>query len=114
MQRRTLGPNHQVASTLLRLSALELARSRPAEAEVHAREAVEIRAARLPEGHWLRAMSEVGRAEALLALGRHRETVPWLERAAAVLARQFGERDMRTMNARLMVTRAATVAESRY
>ena len=114
MQRRTQGHSHnQVAATLLRLAALELARSRPAEAEVHAREAVEIRAARLPNGHWLRAMSEVGRAEALLALGRHRETMPWLERAAAVLARQLGEHDTRAVKARRLVATAAMAPQSR-
>ncbi len=114
MQRRTQGPTHpHVAATLLKLSTLALARSRPADAESLARAAVDIRAARLPDGHWLRAMSEVTRAEALVALGRQRDTAPWLSDAAAVLARQLGERDPRAEHARRLADRAASGSEAR-
>jgi serine/threonine protein kinase len=114
MQRRTQGPTHpQVAATLLKLSALALTRSRPADAESLARAAVDIRAARLPDGHWLRAMGEVTRAEALLALGRPEDTAPWLSHAAAVLGRLLGEGDARAQAARRLAARAAAGPESR-
>jgi serine/threonine protein kinase/tetratricopeptide (TPR) repeat protein len=114
MQRRTQGPTHpQVAATLLKLSTLALTRSRPADAESLARTAVDIRAARFPDGHWLRAMSEVTRAEALVALGRQRDTAPWLAHAAAVLTRQLGERDPRARAARRLADRTASALESR-
>ena len=114
MQRRTQGPTHpQVATTLLKLSTLALKRSRPADAESLARAAVDIRAARLPDGHWLRAMSEVTRAEALIALGRPDDTAPWLSHAAAVLVRQLGEGDGRARAARRLVNRAAAGPEPR-
>ena len=107
MQRQSLGATHpQVAATLLKLAAVCLSTGRPARAETLASEAVAIRATRLPAGHWLRAMADVARAEALMAMGRGRETDPWLARAAGELARQLGERDRRAMAASRLVDRA--------
>ncbi len=107
-QRQSLGATHpQVAATLLKLATVCLATDRPARAEVLASEAAAIRANRLPPGHWLRAMADVTRAEALIAAGRASDTDPWLARAAGELARQLGERDRRTVAARRLVARAA-------
>ena len=106
-QRQSLGATHpQVAATLLKLAAVCLSTDRPARAETLASEAVAIRANRLPAGHWLRAMAEVTRAEALIAMGRGRDTDPWLARAAGELARQLGEGDRRVVAARRLVAKA--------
>jgi serine/threonine-protein kinase len=113
-QRRALGATHpQVAATLLKLAAVCLATARPTRAEALASEAVAIRAKRLPAGHWLRAMSEVARAEALVAMGRGGDTDPWLARAAAELARQLGERDRRAALAQRLVAQVATTRDAR-
>ncbi|MGD9902416.1 MAG: tetratricopeptide repeat protein [Vicinamibacterales bacterium] len=105
-QRAALGARHpQVATTLLDLAALCLKTSRPADAAQHAAEAVAIRAERLPAGHWLRAMGDAARAEALLALGRSDEARRALGAAPAVLARQLGEADRRTRHARQLAAR---------
>ena len=69
MQRASLGDDHPaVADTLLALSALHRRAGKPEAAEPLAREAVAIRAAKLPPGHWKRALADVELATVLIAL----------------------------------------------
>ena len=107
MQRASLGADHPyVADTLLALSALDRARRNPSAAEPMAVEAVAIRRAKLPQGHWKRAMAEAELASVLIALGRHAEAQSLLSSAQRVLVTGLGADDPRVAQVRALLKSA--------
>ena len=84
---------------LTALSGLYRRMGRPAEAEPLARDAAR-RMAKLPPGHWQRAMARVELAHVLADLRRPNEAAAELRPAIEVLARRFGGGDVRVSRAR--------------
>jgi len=77
--------NYRRGLPMLSLSRIDLRQDRPEAAEASAREALEVLAVALPEGHYITAVAKCRLAMALAGQGRADEAVPLFERSAASL-----------------------------
>ncbi len=92
-----------VADGLMSCSAFRRRTGRAAEAEPLARSARAIRQAKLPAGHWKRAMADMELATVLAALRRNEEAGALAGPAVATLAGRLGEGDSRVRDARALL-----------
>ncbi|MFN7978422.1 MAG: tetratricopeptide repeat protein [Vicinamibacterales bacterium] len=101
------GDDLLVADARLAYAAFLRAAGRAAPALPLALEAQRVRNARLPAGHWRRALADLEVARVLGALGRDAEAMALATPAAETLAARLGDVDPRVRDARDLAARFA-------